>query len=744
MKIFKPLCLSAMLRTVDIGGEARVSVSAFVCFDLVSGNALLESSLWETVEQALGMDGVLDDGFPKARGEALVTGSAHGTEAVTVGVALGPLSFEATVPPGLLPARLVGPLPFDDSRRQALLGTFDARWLASSFPSLPRDLALEAFNVAAHSLRGDGYFRGDEAFTLSGLRADGSRVEGVLPGLSVRGFASRGGAPEAVEMVLDTVHFFPDQQRAAMIFRGAVSVDIGRLLLALERVVSPQAESHYLDLLSRAPSLRDAPLAPPDAEGLSALAARAGGAQRPGVREARAATRAIAEREVLRQRLVRLGVEPESFLDPLAPEETTDAPSTGEGLDVQLFSRVDRSVEHRRAADALRDRVEARTKALCGQLEISPAVIGARVAGPPHPALDAPSARALVAYRRTAHLRPVAVRDAAAGAALRAIMVARQAAGASLAGADLTGADLSRMTLVGLDLRDAMLEGADLTDADLTDADLTGAVLARAQLSGATLTRTLLRGANLGEAVLRGARSEGGLELSGATLWRTVLADSTLVGASLVGATLEDVDLVGASLAGMLAKGASFHRVALADARLVGAQLQRALFAGCDLSRADLSRADLTGATLAGCTAPDSRFCGASAEGLRVVDDRSMTSADFSGAKLTHATLRGLRGRGALLTGCAADRSDWSEADLREADLTGASLVDALLIDVDLRGAKAVGAAMLGAVLQRAKVEGTDLRDAVLFGADLVGWHGAPAETLGLLTDRARVSRGPA
>jgi len=73
----------------------------------------------------------------------------------------------------------------------------------------------------------------------------------------------------------------------------------------------------------------------------------------------------------------------------------------------------------------------------------------------------------------------------------------RLAAGANLAGADLTDADLAGADLADANLTGANLARANLTDADLTDANLAGANLARANLADANLTGVKVRKSQL-------------------------------------------------------------------------------------------------------------------------------------------------------------------------------------------------------------------------------------------------------
>lgn len=285
---------------------------------------------------------------------------------------------------------------------------------------------------------------------------------------------------------------------------------------------------------------------------------------------------------------------------------------------------------------------------------------------------------------------------------------ARLRAGQGLSRLDLSGADLRGLDLSNQDLRGALLAGAKLTGARLAGANLTGAHLSRI---------------DAGDSVWDGA------DLTRADLSRARLPRASMVGVTLRQATLSGADLQSARLDAAVGESAMF----------VGADLKAARADGARLGKADFTEAALDDASFRGASLEDARLYEAVAK-RAVFDEAALTDARFEKAVLTGASLRTVRGKGAVWE-CA----DLACAVLAGADVTGAVFAGAALAEADLRGITAraaifrqadlTGAQLDGADLMRATFEGACLRDAVLRGASL---H--QAETWMALLDGADLS----
>lgn len=106
MKVLKSLDMALLYRAFRFARRDTLSLSLMACFAFDAPGGLdglvPENEVWARVEQALGQDGILDEGYPKPTGEFLVYGAAcapHGTEVeqMRVSVRVGRLAKNLVV-----------------------------------------------------------------------------------------------------------------------------------------------------------------------------------------------------------------------------------------------------------------------------------------------------------------------------------------------------------------------------------------------------------------------------------------------------------------------------------------------------------------------------------------------------------------------------------------------------------------------------------------------------------------------
>jgi uncharacterized protein YjbI with pentapeptide repeats len=672
-----------------------------------------------------------------------------------------------------------GPLDLTWAPRSKRVGTYGERWLKTRYPDLPEDFDPLFFQVAPEDQWLPGYVEGEEAFVIENMHPDKPRIEGKLPGLVARGFVKRRAddRPLPVPMHCDTIWFFPAVERVALVWRGVFPVatddetEVTEVLVALERQGAPRPLEHYDEVRRRRldrkhgpmHSLRDSDLLP---EGLGVRKPQANDGEkllleREGSLEDNMRRRAELELERVRQQVRDVGLDPDASLPKkLPPPEdlpTDDLVALMDTIDERVDVIMKESEERRaRAMDDFREQ--------CRALKMDPDEVIAREKrrslGPPKfsakkeletleglqtlsattgvemppevyeklrdPALERNlvevEAQMKEAYRATVHraeaMPPLDAEDAQR---LRAEVEEALRNGESLAGRDFSGVDLSGIDFSGADLSEAFLESANLTGCIFDGAKLVRAVLAHARAPGVSFKRAALTGANLGGANLDEADFGEASDLTRTVFFRASMRRARLDGARLDEADFTEATLDGASLRGCKATEILFSKVSLAGVDMREATFSKCNFFEVELGGADFTSADMHQSALVDVTGDKAIFRGASLVNLRVVKAEKgsrLRGADFRGANLTMANLRGADLAGSDFTGALMKTSDFSETDLTSAKLAGVRAMEARFERANLSSADMRGADLMNAVLTRANVAGADFEQANLFRAD--------------------------
>jgi uncharacterized protein YjbI with pentapeptide repeats len=224
---------------------------------------------------------------------------------------------------------------------------------------------------------------------------------------------------------------------------------------------------------------------------------------------------------------------------------------------------------------------------------------------------------------------------------------------------------------------------------------------------------------DLREVELPGA-SLAGIDLSRALLIDANLKDANLQGAKLDKAILGAADLSGTNLTGAGLSGAELHGALLENADLSGAMLDHAIcldavlhgakLVGCSMLRATFKNAHMRAADLRGTSHNHTDFSGAD------LSDADMSDTFAGGGSFSGAKLRGARLESTVLAHCDLSKGDLAGANLKRADLTGANLDGADLSGVDLSGADLSKTQLANAVLKKARIV-----DCAVFGVSAWG-----------------------
>lgn len=519
--------------------------------------------------------------------------------------------------------------------RSAFAGTYDATWRATRFPWFAADLDTAYFLGSQHLQWAETYWRGDEPFELVNLHPQHPRLRGQLAAMTARVLATPAGlAPNetnarALNAVLDTVTFLPDEMAVTCVWRAVLTVtdetasNLGFLYVTHDDLEAPRP---LAALVARLAAERDAQAAEAGAD------AEVPPPGAPLSDAERMFSPAVAG---LAGTLAARGIS--AFDATLRTHDAAPAPSPPQ-------------VDHA----ALRGRLMARlaNDEAVDDLDLSDADLrGLDLAGRSLKGLLAPRAQLSGATLDRCDLSDAVLTDASlAHAALR---------GATLTRAELSGCSAEAASFDRAVLREAVFEAATLSRASFANAIVDGCDFTRAALSGAVLREASGKAVEFTAARLDGVQAE-----------RAVLPDATFRRASVVGARFDDARLDnlraldGAVFDTTSFRGAKLDGANFSESRLVGshfafaslkkaefsdATLTRAGFEGCVLKGACFDRADLREAAMLRCDLHEARF---EASDLRGADLRG---SNLYGAELWRAQTEGLRTELAIVTRSGLD-----------------------------------------------------------------------------------------
>jgi uncharacterized protein YjbI with pentapeptide repeats len=671
-----------------------------------------------------------------------------------------------------------GPVDFTWPQRFSKAGTYDDTWLKEDMPGFAQDIDWTIFNIASPDQWFDEPLKGDEPYLFENMHPSIPLLEGRLPGLSARCFINRESQGNdksfsEVPMGLTTVWFFPHAERAVLIYHGAVEVedengaDISQIMIGCEYSDRPKHVEHYRQVLTdrldkengHLKSMRDVDLLPlgmnqpvkalEDEKSLTASA---------GLLTRNLRNKAEAERNRSREIVAGLGLDPDQYGPPPLPSE--DPPPDPDDL-AEYMEKVNLEMENQKNEaekrrleqeqnlerlvkdagmdyDAFKEQQKAASvgppkfsaEATLAQMTVL--MEEARKGGVAMPEFEAmladPAYRKNLeenerklkdAYRMTAHHQVAAPGiDGSVIEQVRREVMEIFGKGGSFAGADLTGADLSGLDLPGANFEGAFLESVTLDYANLAGANLKNAVLAHSSLEGAILDKGDLTDANLGKAKLAKVRAHG------ADFGKATLVKADFTGADFSGAILTEADCTESRFADtdfshVQAERMIFNGGSLLGLKLSGARLDKCNFIKADVSGVDFSNSSLNGATFMEVTGEGASFRDAEMIKTCFVQKSCFKGADFAGARLVTANLRGSDLDNSDFSGALLDGADLSECSLRNARLHLSVARDAQFVKADMSDADVSCVNAMNASFQRADIRGVDFRGSNLFQVDL-------------------------
>jgi len=659
-----------------------------------------------------------------------------------------------------------GFLPYEPTwpRRAKHLGTYDEKWLRERWPWFPEDFDPAFFNTTPPDQQIEGYFRGDEEIVIENMHPEKSVIQTRLPGIRTRCFVNqrvnRELAFKEVQLYLDTVWLIPHEEIGILIWHGAVPVageeaeDIEHVLVVSEKLdEDPKSLEHYYQLLltkleeEELEEMEEAEeeVMEESMEEPGEIELKKSEAEEPEIPEetqkliARLEIEAKEAEKELREKLKKLGLDPDEFLKP-APPSTSKEDLPPE----KLIEKLEK--ETKEAEGALKKELQKlgidpeeffhpslkETKEK--EISVKEMIESLRKAGVHDPQLEKEilemEKETQKAQKELEELlsktEQIEREEESASKEFKEVekeesvpwtrekFVAAYQEGQSFKGADLSGLDLSGLDLRNIDLREALLEGTNFSQSDLQGADLSGALLEKAVFSETDLSRAQLIDCEASEAQFLKAN------LSGTDLSGGVFNKAQFLGAVLEGTSLKETDF-----SDSIWKECSLKETLADEADFTGAQFTNVNFEGASLSYADFTEARLKEVNFSYIKAPNVSFEGAKGENLifigadltqsRADEETSLPGTDFQKANLTGACWEGADLKGANFEGAILDGANFSKADLTKANLYHASARETTLTKAVLDQARLLAANFFRAGFEEVSLIETDLRGANLY-----------------------------
>ncbi|MBF7729562.1 DUF2169 family type VI secretion system accessory protein [Pseudomonas sp. N040] len=638
----------------------------------------------------------------------------------------------------LLPASLL-PLPPQSSERMAFLGTCDERWKKQRAPFLPLDTDPRWFDEVAQDQCTQGYWAGNEAWSVAGMHPQLAEVSGRLPGLRPRLFVQRRALAEApslpkdqpaiepieeARLELDTVWLFPDAERVLLLYRTTLRVtdidgeDLAALGVGVERSGEPgkSSEQWIAELWPQAAALAvEAPPAdlppPPDVEKIKAEML----AKMQAALDARYASFAEKQAKVFaqaQQMAAKGGITIEPSL--LKPVQAPNLAEIAKSLPVErpVFdpaahkAALEAKLANTKSAAMQQFEQAAKKMGMDPQAMLAQAEAHRASVPPVDPVtavdrLDLPPKQKAELHNRVttqvakfntgmADLKTKLATQSATIAAARPKLPA-------LSGLPTLKPRIvwTRELLEASHKAEEKLDGERFIDLDLSGIDLSGGVL-----QNCTFENCQFKGAKLTTGLFSSGRFTN-CDFTQADLQQALFDSSTF-------------------------KACTFTQAKLAKASLNAVHAEKSPFDGADLTQALAARAQFVDSAFAGATLPEGDFAGARWQRC------DLSGVNLQEANLAKAQLHACPLDNADLRRAALPASSWSQVSGTAVNLSDANLQNwridqgCCLPALNLNNANLTKASLQYAGLQNATLRGANLTKALFSRCDLShadGYH---------------------
>ena len=141
------------------------------------------------------------------------------------------------------------------AQKRQYQGTYDESYLEKYYPGYPADFDWHYFMCSARDQWSEQYYAGNEPYSIENMHPHKPLISGKLPGYKPRAFLKKHDKTDLleVELNLDTVWLFPEEDLGLLIWRGGLNVEDDEasemidLMLAYENSKDQARDKHYYE-----------------------------------------------------------------------------------------------------------------------------------------------------------------------------------------------------------------------------------------------------------------------------------------------------------------------------------------------------------------------------------------------------------------------------------------------------------------------------------------------------------------
>ncbi|KTC71654.1 Secreted effector protein pipB2 [Legionella birminghamensis] len=486
-----------------------------------------------------------------------------------------------------LPALLL-PYPLDAKAFKSKLGTFDRDWYEKERPFYPKDIDWSYFNRALPDQQRDGFFSGDENFSIKNMHPGKKIINGSLPGMRMRCFYKHQDEQaklEEIALQLDTVWLMPEYEKGILIWHGQIALSpAGKkpafIHSAHEFLDTPKKPLEYYATRLKNPPIEILPPAP--LHGVKSSAKLGVGTDlAEQLKKIRVQKEEDPDTAKLRIQLASLlnGLSPnaqiavaKSFSSQMIEELKLNKAEPSSQATKQLFSNIAKYKEE----IVKGDKPDSEKQKLLKEADL----IEKRIR-----MLDATGKMAQ--YRLKAASPSTYTREDI----IKAYQDKTDLKYENLSGLDLSGLDLSGIDLSGCNLSHCLLVETKFNHANLEQATLMNARLEKTTLVTANLSAALFRNCQFSQVEGKSANLSKA-ELLECQFEACDFSNAALVHAKISHSRFNQVQLVSAKAEAWAVTDCTFKACDLSKAAMKYSHIDRCFFEQVELSEADFTNSD--------------------------------------------------------------------------------------------------------------------------------------------------------